>query len=185
MEATQSLDRDHRIIETVLPALERLGRQAEGLRLRQREEAEAAVGFLRTFVDAYHHGKEEQHLFKVMEERGVPRDGGLILHLLKEHGEGRAHVRAMSEALRQLADGDAQASARFAQHAREYVTLLRHHIEDEDTNLWPLAERVLTPEDDTRLAHGYAQVERETIGDGGVNHYRERARELSQAASFA
>ena len=105
MEATQSLDRDHRIIETVLPALERLGRQAEGMRLRQREEAEAAVGFLRTFVDAYHHGKEEQHLFKVMEERGVPRDGGLILHLLKEHGDERVPSFLRAKAFRERGRG--------------------------------------------------------------------------------
>lgn len=184
MEATQSLDRDHRIIETMLPALERLGEKAEGLRLKQRAEAEAALGFLRSFVDAYHHGKEEQHLFKVMEERGVPRDSGLVLHLLKEHGQGRAHVRAMFEAAEPALDGDPEASAKFAQHAREYVTLLRDHIEDEDTNLWPLAESVLTLEDDTRLTHGYAQVERETIGDGGLARYRQQAQEMAQAKSY-
>ncbi len=184
MEATQSLDRDHRIIEIMLPTLERLGEQAKKLRLRQRAEAEEVLEFLRSFVDAYHHGKEEQHLFKVMEERGVPRDRGLVFHLLKEHGEGRAHVRALFEAAEPALGGNLEASEKFAQHAHAYVLLLRDHIEDEDTNLWPLAESVLTLEDDTRIAHGYAQVERETIGDGGIARYRQQAQEMAQAKSY-
>ncbi len=182
MKATESLEEDHRIIEIMLPTVEWLGEQADLGALRKRDDATMTLDFLRKFVDEYHHGKEERHLFRRMEERGVARDRGLILELLKEHGQGRAHVRTMSEGSARALGGEEEAAKTFAQHARDYVTLLRHHIIKEDAKLWPLAEKALTGEDDAELARGYAQVERETLGDEGRNRYRLRAHELAGRA---
>ncbi len=187
MRITESLEKDHRIIEIMLPALERLGEQARRSRPVDKDVAEIAVSFLRTFVDAYHHGKEEFQLFVGMERRGVRRDTGLVHHLLEEHGRGRSHVREMYASLARLpagaADGDPQAAAAFAEHAISYVKLLRHHIREEDAELWPLASRVLSEDDDSRLMEACAQVERTALGEGGRDQYRGQAEEIARLVS--
>jgi hemerythrin-like domain-containing protein len=180
MRATDSLDQDHRIIEVVLPALERLGQQAAGSRLADREAVEMALAFLRTFVDAYHHGKEELHLFKAMERRGVHRDVGLVFHLLEEHGRGRKHVRSLLASSAGAIQGDPEAAKEFADNAAAYVKLLRHHIREENAELWPLASRVLSDDDDSRLMEGYAEVEHATLGDAGRELYRGRAADIAR-----
>lgn len=177
MKATESLDRDHRVIETVMPAIERMAQMAQEGVLAELEHPGRVIDFLREFVDAYHHGKEEQHLFPAMEKRGVPRDRGLIMDLLREHGQGRRLVRAMSKSLR-AAESDVDAARDLSDRAREYLHLIRAHIAKEDSQLWPLAESVLTPEDDARLADSYAQVEAATLGAHGLARYRETAAEL-------
>jgi hemerythrin-like domain-containing protein len=51
------------------------------------------------FVDRCHHGKEEEFLFPALEEAGIPREGGPIGVMLKEHAAGRTCVRQMKETL--------------------------------------------------------------------------------------
>jgi hemerythrin-like domain-containing protein len=202
MRVTDSLEQDHRIIEIMLPAVQRLGQRAQFTWQEQapaqqeafdKDGAEMAVGFLRTFVDGYHHGKEELHLFKAMERRGVHRDVGLVFHLLEEHGRGRRHVRAMSDSLATLRSGDAaslrstsagaaegkpEAAKAFADNAIAYVKLLGHHIREEDAELWPLVGRVLSEDDDARLMESFAQVEGTVMGEGGREPFRAQAQQI-------
>ncbi len=180
MKATDNLDQDHRIIEVVLPAVRRLGQQARGGRALDREAAEQVAAFLRTFADACHHGKEELHLFKAMERRGVHRDVGLVFHLLEEHGRGRKHVRVMSNSTLGAAEGDQEASKSFGDNAIAYVELLSHHIREEDVELWMLAQRVLTEDDDATLMDGFTQVERSTLGESGREQFRRQAQQITE-----
>ncbi|MFB3882502.1 MAG: hemerythrin domain-containing protein [Armatimonadota bacterium] len=184
MRVTDDLTQDHRVIEVVLPVVDRLGREARQSRVTDRAVAEAAIDFLRVFADAFHHGKEELELFKAMERRGVRRDLGLVYHLLEEHGRGRKHVRALADSLPAAADGDAGAAATFASNAGSYVKLLDHHIREEDVELWPLALRVLSEDDDMSMMESFAEIERKALGEGGVASYRDRAAEIARRAGL-
>ena len=93
--ATEVLKQEHRVIENVLDALERLAKAAETSALA---EWEKAIDFARNFADKCHHLKEENLLFPALEERGIPREGGPIGMMLAEHEEGRGYVRAMAAA---------------------------------------------------------------------------------------
>jgi len=183
MKAAEELEQEHRVIEVMLPAVERVGAEAASGKLGDRGEAERVLAFLSTFVDGCHHAKEEQHLFKRLETRGVPRNEGLVSDLLKEHGEGRRLVRGLRETLEGAASGKGGEAHVFGGHAREYVALLRGHIEKEDMRLWPLVERTLSAEDDEELAKGYAEVERATLGEGGREEYERRAHALAEEES--
>ena len=55
--------------------------------------------FFRLFADQCHHGKEEELLFPLLEQKGIPRTGGPIGVTLHEHEEGRALVRQMGDAV--------------------------------------------------------------------------------------
>ncbi|MBN1461345.1 MAG: hemerythrin domain-containing protein [Armatimonadetes bacterium] len=180
MYATENLEADHRIIEVALPVLARLGEEAARGRMPEELPVEAVLDFIKTFADAYHHGKEEQHLFVALEARGVPRNEGLVFELLKEHGQARKHVRQLQAALGETSGSERERAREFSEHARGYVELLRTHIEKEDTQLWELAERALSPEDDDDLRAGYAAVEREVLGELGHEGYRKRSEQLAQ-----
>jgi len=178
MDATESLETDHRIIELALPALARLGEEAAQGHMPETLSTEAVLDFIKTFADAYHHGKEEQQLFVTMEARGVPRREGLVLELLKEHGQARKHVRQMEAALGDESADEGERAREFSEHARGYVELLHTHIEKEDTKLWLLAEQSLSSGDEDDLRAGYAEVERNVLGELGREGYRKRAEQL-------
>ena len=59
--------------------------------------------------------------------------------MLREHDEGRSHVRGMDENIAAAAKGDATALKQFIDHAESYIALLREHIHKEDNILFQLA----------------------------------------------
>jgi len=55
-----------------------------------------ALDFLQEFGDKIHNRKEEEFLFPLMQERGVPKQGGPIGVMLMEHEAERQLLRQMS-----------------------------------------------------------------------------------------
>ena len=106
------------------------------------EDLEEMVLFLQNFADRYHHGKEEGSLFPAMIAHGVPDRGGPIAVMMAEHIQGRGFVHEMDEALDEPVDLD-----RFSQAGSKYISLLRSHIQKENSVLFPMAERLLPATD--------------------------------------
>ncbi len=179
MRAIDDLRREHRVIELVLTGLESLAEQAEKEHRVDRQRAERALEILRNFADRCHHNKEERNLFQLMEGRGVPRQGGPLEVMLHEHELGRGHIASMTQALLPASEGDSKPVAAFAVHARAYAELLRQHIAKEDRVLYPMAERLLTQEDDERLVDAFEAVERDEMGEGVHEKYHQWAHELA------
>jgi hemerythrin-like domain-containing protein len=140
---------EHEVILRALALLERLGRRLESGDAIDQPALAWLLDFFRTFADRCHHAKEEAELFPALERHGLPRESGPLGVMLEEHEAGRALVRAM-------ADGDARATAKAI---REYVALLRAHIDKENTVLFPLAEQLLSDEEQRTLMHAFEAVE--------------------------
>jgi len=180
MKAVDDLQHEHRVIELVLTGLEWLARRAQSEQRLNRERAERALEVLRNFADRCHHGKEERHLFRMMEARGMSRESGPLGVMLHEHTLGREHIRAMVEALPRAAEGEAAALAAFADRARAYAELLRQHIRKEDSVLYPMAKRLLSEDDAQRLLTDFEAVERDEMGEGAHDKYHRWAHELAE-----
>ena len=175
--ATEVLKHEHRIIERVLAVVQRLSDKPG---MGSKEAWEKAIDFIRNFADKCHHLKEEQLLFPALEEHGIPRDGGPVGMMLLEHEEGRALVRAMTEALSR-AEVDPKVEAALKQNAKAYLRLLREHIQKEDEILFNIAEDVLPPEEQMRLAREFEQHEAEEVGAGVHEKYVKVVQELEHA----
>lgn len=179
MKPTDILKAEHRGIEQMLEVV-----RAGADRLARGEEVPPelfpqAVDFFRDFADRCHHGKEERLLFARLADRGVPVNGGPIGVMLAEHEQGRGHIRGMQEALDRLARGDRGAVTELAGHAEAYVELLRAHIQKENNVLFPMADRLLSAEEQAELEREFERVEREEIGEGVHERYHEMIHELS------
>jgi hemerythrin-like domain-containing protein len=166
MRTTEILMEEHRVIELVLACLDKSADAAFDSGRIDVASARDAIRFLRTFADACHHGKEEQRLFPAMEKCGLPPDAGPTAVMRHEHEAGRAHVRAMDEAVTGFEKGDASASERFAFKARAFVDLLREHIAKEEQVLFPMADRMLPANVQDELLAGFEHAEKHEMGEG-------------------
>ena len=172
---TDILSDEHRVIERVLDALQRLTALPVNQSLAQWRKA---MEFLRGFADQCHHFKEEKVLFPAMEEHGIPGDGGPIGMMLQEHEEGRAHVKAMVAALEQLSTGSGAANEALLTPARAYVTLLREHIQKEDDILFRMADEVIPENEQREMLKQFETHEAEEMGAGAHEKYLAMARDL-------
>ena len=175
---TEILSDEHRVIERVLDALQRLTAVPVNPSLEQWRKA---LEFFRHFADQCHHFKEEKVLFPALEEHGIPREGGPIGMMLAEHEEGRGHVRSMIDAMERVAQGNGAASTTLMDHARAYVTLLREHIQKEDDILFRMADEVIPEEEQRRILKDFENHEAEEMGAGAHEKYLSIARELEGA----
>lgn len=133
MTPTDILREEHRVILRALELLETAARRLDcGAPLPDGWLAQL-VAWLRGFADRNHHAKEETALFPAMVKAGVPSMGGPIGIMLEEHERGRGLIHGL-----EAVDPSVQATA-----AREYVAMLREHIEKENGVLFPLADAVL------------------------------------------
>ena len=175
---TEILSDEHRVIERVLDALQRLTAVPVNPSLEQWRKA---LEFFRHFADQCHHFKEEKVLFPALEEHGIPREGGPIGMMLAEHEEGRGHVRSMIDAMEQVAQGNGAARTTLLDHARAYVTLLREHIQKEDDILFRMADEVIPEDEQRRILKDFENHEAEEMGAGAHEKYLGIARELEGA----
>ena len=178
-KATALLSDEHRVIERVLAALARLTEKPAAEFLAPWKQA---LDFIRHFADQCHHLKEEKILFLALEEHGIPSEGGPIGMMLIEHEEGRAYVRAMFDALGKVEAGDPSAQAVLCENAKQYLRLLREHIQKEDEILFRMADEVLSADEQKKLLAAFAQHEAEEMGAGVHEKYLAIAQDLESIA---
>ncbi|MCA9450627.1 MAG: hemerythrin domain-containing protein [Candidatus Omnitrophica bacterium] len=168
MKPTETLMKEHRIIEQVLNCLEKIAEEAKVNGKLEEDQVEEALDFFKKFADACHHGKEEDCLFPLIHERGIPKDGGPIGQMLLEHKLGREAIRKMEDAIPAASEGNPIALAIFLEGARDFVQLLRSHIQKEDQVLFPMANQVLSSEDQEKVSASFQEAEK-TRHDPGTH----------------
>lgn len=179
MKPTQILSNEHRVIELVLDCLEQVVKEAISERKLDKQAASQVVDFVRNFADQCHHGKEETYLFVSMVEKGMPKESGPVGQMLTEHEQGRMYVRGMEQNIEKAAHGEADALTSFESNARGYIQLLRAHIRKEDGVLFPMADRLLSDDDQNDLLNNFNTVEAEHMGEGTHEKYLRLAESLA------
>ncbi len=166
MRATESLKEEHKVIKRMLSILGKVCDLLEKGEEVKEEHLKKIMEFIRAFADSCHHGKEEGLLFPAMESAGIPREGGPIGVMLYEHTLGRNFVKGMGEGIENFFKGIEDARKEIIDNARNYIGLLKDHIEKEDNILYPMADMHLSEEEQLELMEKFEDLERKVIGEG-------------------
>jgi len=180
MKATEILSSEHRVIESVIAAMDVAANRLEAGEPVRPEFFVDAARFIADFADGYHHGKEEGVLFEVMARNGMLMDDGPIAMMVYEHEQGRAITRGLRDAANALAAGDASVAETVARYARDYSELLTHHIYKEDNILFPMADQVVVPQDQDEILSEFERVEGEQARKGSKASYLDLSRALCE-----
>jgi len=146
MSAIEVLMNEHRVIERSLNTLIAYARAVANGADLPRADLAGLVSFLREYADAYHHGKEEDILFRAMADNGMPENSGPLAVMLSEHAEGRRLTAVLAELAAGEGAWDQDERRRLLFAATGYARLLSEHIQKEDRVLYPMARQML-PED--------------------------------------
>ena len=164
--ATSTLREEHNAILKMLDATEEVARKIrQGIAVAP-GTLSGLLEFFRIFADRCHHGKEEDCLFPLLEQKGLPRDGGPIAVMLHEHDQGRGFIRNMAEASDDYAAGRKDSARRWADAALGYAEMLRSHIAKENDVLFVMADRLLSGSDQKDLLEAFEKVETVKLGAG-------------------
>lgn len=143
--------------ELILKVTDALGR-ALGAGEPDLEVVERCLIFFRLYVDAHHHGKEEDLLFPALGEQGVPMGDGPVGMMLEEHMEGRTLIASMRGALAGAREGDAGARASLETAGQDYAQMITDHIDKENNILFDMADSMIEGPELVELTRAYEEL---------------------------
>ena len=139
--STESLRRDHGLIEKMLKALD----TTSGL-LKSGKSVPAPIlgqiiDFTKNFTIVCHHGKEEGSLFPALEMSGMPREGGPIARMLFEHEVTKQLAAKMEESAKgYLQSGNPDM---LVADIKTYIDHVALHLAKENHRLFMMADMIL------------------------------------------
>jgi DUF438 domain-containing protein len=143
-------------------------------------QMQRAIDFLLQFGDKIHNTKEEKFLFPLMEQKGLPVQGGPIGVMLMEHDAERKLLQRMMAELPNLAEATTAAQQKFAAEGFEYLTIRAEHIWKENDVLYAMGRKVFTDEDNTSLLNSFKTLDQQTYGDEAREHYAQMLAEVEK-----
>ena len=178
MRPTEMLMVEHRAIKQVLSCLGEMVRQTGKSGSLNRPMAEKVIDFIRNFADTCHHGKEETHLFRMMEARGFSPYQGPTAVMRQEHDFGRDCVKQMVASVDGATAGEKASVKKFVDNATLFADMLLSHIEKEDTRIYPMANNTFSDDDQEELMAAFHEVEK-NLAPGTHEKYLQIADELA------
>lgn len=171
---TEILMKDHEMTERVFAAVEKAFAEeappTPGLVANLRE-------YLVTYVDGCHNKKEERALFPLLAQRGIPSEGGPVAVMLAEHGQASELIRRIDAAAKGYVAGEAGQLPELKAAFGAYAELNKAHYWKDNDILYPLANRVLSPEDGAELVDEIEEIEQE-LGPSTRARYWKLAEEI-------
>lgn len=154
-----------RSIELLLDQQRHTGRAPDFVALR------TMLFYIDEFPEQRHHRTESQLLFPKLRAR-TPQARHLLDKLDDDHACGERAVRGLQRALLAYEMlGEARREA-FESATRQYVTFYLEHMREEEDQILPLAEQVLTPEDWAELDAAFARHHDPLLGHAPDSAYK-------------
>ena len=128
---------EHRLIEQLIAILVDHVKKATDAKLIDLTLIDRGVEFMRRYADRCHHGKEEDILFKALQEKELDSTYKNILdELVYEHSLAREAVKNLALASEKAAAGDVNSYADIVKMVEKIAALYPPHIEKEDKHFF-------------------------------------------------
>ncbi len=136
------------------------------------EDMPKIIDFIRVYADKHHHGKEEDILFKTMNEKiHKLREAGSITGMYIEHDLGRLYMQELEMAIEAYKEGKDKARLDIIANAVGYTNLLERHIQKENMAMYKFAEKMLEDEDKNYIEEEAGKIEKEAENKGLQEKY--------------
>ena len=164
MEPIGPLTREHRRIEKILPILESEINKIDELQTVDPDTIVHIGDFFRTYADKTHHGKEEDILFKELEDKPLnDEDKETMEQLKKEHDLSRKLVDKLLDANIDYERGDDSALLDIKEALRELGELYPKHISKEDREFFHPSMNYFTDPEKKKMLEEFHEFDRNMI----------------------
>ena len=164
MQARGPLMIEHRLIERMLMVIKDVLAKIESKHKVDPVFVDIAVDFIRVYADRMHHGKEEDILFRELNNKPLTtEDRQIMKELIEEHVFGRQTTKALVEANTRYRNGDETALSDVATNFQTLTVFYPRHIEKEDKVFFPSSRNYFTDEEDQAMLAEFWEFDRNMI----------------------
>ena len=142
----------------------------------------AALDFLKIYADKCHHGKEEDILFNVLEQKSLSgKHKEMIKELLQEHIASRGMVAGLIESRDRYGHGDNNALKDISDSMHALVQLYSQHIDKEDKIFFLPVMAYLNKQEQDKMTRDFRIFDRNFIHETYKNILKEWESEKSNS----
>jgi hemerythrin-like domain-containing protein len=164
MQARGPLMIEHRLIERFLSVITDFLAKIELKQAIDPVFIDVAVDFIQIYADRTHHGKEEDILFRELNNKPlIEEDRRVMNELIEEHVFGRQTTKAIIAANTRYRNGDESALTEIAAKLHILTEFYPKHIEKEDKLFFPSSRKYFTDEEDQAMLAEFWEFDRKMI----------------------
>lgn len=164
MQARGPLMIEHRLIERMIAKIEQALTRVEQTGKIDPLFVDQAVDFIRIYADRTHHGKEEDILFRDLQDRELSaQDRQIMSELIEEHVYGRRVTKALKDANEEYRQGNSEALGAIILALRTLVDFYPRHIEKEDKVFFPASRAYFSDAEDQAMLAEFWEFDRKMI----------------------
>ena len=167
------LEEEHRLLREVLEAAERECDCIDASGRCHIELVTDMIEFFRYFGDGLHDPKEDGLLYSRLRRRGMTRDLGPLEQLLGEHEWSHGQLDVLQDTVEAVRKGDSGLVPQLSTELREYIEVMRRHVDVEETVFFDLVSRHLNQTDLVELSQEF-NVVHDDEAEEGVQAFYER-----------
>ena len=164
---------EHRLIEKVLIA----AKEKANLMTEKTYDPlfiDAVVDFIRTYADRTHHGKEEDILFKRLENKKLnEEDKKVMAELTNEHMQARQKVKEINELNSKYRNGNVSVVSKIADIINWLSVFYPIHIAKEDKIFFVNTEKYFDQEELDSLLKEFYEFDQKMIHEKYQNVYKQ------------
>ncbi|TFG70765.1 MAG: DUF438 domain-containing protein [Anaerolineales bacterium] len=142
-----------------------------------------ALDFLMEFGDKVHNKKEEDFLFPLLIERGIPESGPIRV-MLFEHQAERDLLQKMMTDVKVLNVLLPTMKTQYRDRGMEYLMIRAEHIWKENDILYPMGRQSFSEADKAALLEGFTGINLATYGENAVNKFTAMLEELEEGGKI-
>ncbi|MBN1537848.1 MAG: hemerythrin domain-containing protein [Anaerolineales bacterium] len=143
MKVIQALMEDHRLIDRFLTCLEIAAERLDNGQEIRLGLFSDIITFNKEFLENTHQKAEEAVLFEAMIKHGLAKKDRSLSIAMLEHEQSQIYIRRLHSAVERWQSGKKNARSEVIRNALGFVSLIRQHIQDEDSKLYPKAKKII------------------------------------------
>lgn len=127
---------------------------------------DTTADFIRRYADQTHHGKEEDILFRELNNKDLDDDDRRIMQeLIDEHVFGRQTTRALVDANNRYRNGDDSALPEIVDKLQTLAEFYPRHIDKEDKVFFLSTRKYISEEENDAMLEEFWEFDRKMIHD--------------------
>ncbi len=164
MQARGPLMIEHRLIERMITIIQNRLTLAEKTQKIDPLFIDQAVDFIRTYADRTHHGKEEDILFRDLNNKDLSDvDRRIMNELIEEHVFARSTTKALVEANTRYRNGDISVLGDIITYLQTLINFYPIHIEKEDKVFFPASRAYFSEAEDQEMLREFLDFDQKMI----------------------
>ncbi|MEI6755112.1 MAG: hemerythrin domain-containing protein [Paludibacter sp.] len=164
MKATEDLMNEHKAIRVILTVMSTISDSIKNKKVFYTNDVEKIVDFLSVYTDKCHRTKEEAVFYPALLLTKHPLKEMSVGLLINEHSIGKGYLDEITCCVENCKLGSSFSGERIADCMANYVQLLDSHIQKEEDDYFPLANKAFSDEAQVEISKQFSLINDEFVG---------------------